>query len=776
MTDREPAAHHVPAATGAGHFDLDEQVYHRCARLFDRARHLLGVRITMHHARDQLEQGDVFLFNHFARGETFIPQYCIYQATGALCRSIAAPEFFRGNDRFARLLRDVGAVPSDHPDLLRLLAVDILRGRKIVIFPEGGMVKDRKAVDAQGAYHVYSRAARLRRKHHSGAARLALGLQIFRRAVLQRLRQSERRHLERWADRLGLPSADLLIERAARPGGIVPCNITFYPLRVQDNFLRRGAELVFGELSPRAMEELIVEGNLFFKATDMDIRLGDPIVPGDGQAWWERAVGYYLARGLPDLDAVFRPEYLEATALRRLAARGLKTSVDQLRDRYMREIYREVTVNLSHLTARTILDEVERGGTSLAIPQLALRVYVGLKALQRHSHVHLHRSLADPDAYGALLGGESRELREFLQSAAHTGLVELAGDELTLREKLTREHAFDAVRLENPLEVYANEAAPVREVATAAADAARETTGGIAPATLAALRFDDELRLLQRDRAAYSEPRHAAINAHESATADPAPYLLLPPRRRRIGVLLAHGFLASPAEMRPLADKLEAAGHTVLGVRLRGHGTSPWDLRDRSWHDWLASVRRGYEVLCGYADEICVIGFSTGGALAVALAATGPAGLAGIAMAATPISFRNGNMRFIPLVHGANQLVEWVGSQEGVLPFRPTDTEHPHINYRHMPIRGLYELTRMVRHVKKVLPDVGCPALVVQGTEDWVVAPASAEYLHTRLGSAHKRLVWVESKRHGIVCDDIGGTHDALLEFVGRLEAGSGGG
>ena len=71
------------ASAMTSYFDLNEQTYDWCVRVFERAKNLLGVRIVMHQDARQLHVGDVFLFNHFARAETFIPQNCIYQETGA---------------------------------------------------------------------------------------------------------------------------------------------------------------------------------------------------------------------------------------------------------------------------------------------------------------------------------------------------------------------------------------------------------------------------------------------------------------------------------------------------------------------------------------------------------------------------------------------------------------------------------------------------------------------------------------------------------------------
>lgn len=755
-----------------GYFDLNPQVYDWCVRLFERARKLLGVRIRLHHDEGQIDAGDIFLFNHFARAETFIPQYCIYEATGALCRSVAAGDFFRGNERLAGLLRDVGAVPNDHPELLSLLAVDLLKGRKVVIFPEGGMVKDRQVIDDGGNYSVYSRSASTRRKHHSGAARLAVGLQVFKQAVLHRLERGHHADLEHWAEQLGLPSTQLLIERARRPVTVVPANITFYPLRVHDNFLRRGADLVFGKLSPRAVEELIVEGNLFFKATDMDIRLGDPLRVDADWGFIERQAHRLLARRLPGLEAIFAREHLAGSLPRRLAAGRMQRSVDALRDRYMREIYRTVTVNMSHLAARLLLLALERGATRLNRRRLARMIYLALKKLQPREGVHLHRSLYNPHLYRQLVDGDWAELREFLDSAVAAGLLARDGEDLLLLDKLRQDHDFDSIRLENPIEVYANEVAPLAAVQEATA-AAFEGLDARTARDFAALAFDDLRIEHEWDRRLFTKERHRELNARESATADGAPYLLHPDRPRRLGVLLAHGFLASPAEVRPLADRLQQAHFRVLGVRLRGHGTSPWDLRERAWRDWLDSLARGYEILRGYCDEICVVGFSTGAALSLVHAAAAPPGLAGLVACSTPIRFRNRNMRFVPFVHGANQLIEWVSSHEGVMPFRPNDPEHPHINYRHMPVRGLYELTRMVAHVKDRLPAVRCPTLILQGDDDHVVDPRSAQQVYERIASVDKTLHYIPTRRHGIVNENIGDTHAHIVEFLGRLDAGA---
>jgi esterase/lipase len=281
---------------------------------------------------------------------------------------------------------------------------------------------------------------------------------------------------------------------------------------------------------------------------------------------------------------------------------------------------------------------------------------------------------------------------------------------------------------------------------------ALDGAGHIAPETLAMLRFDDALIGYEWDRQEFSKPRHRDINDAETAIESGAPYLLMPEKPLPLGVLLVHGFLASPAELRDLGEQLYALGYPVLGVRLKGHGTSPWDLRERSWQDWQDSVRRGFSIMAALAPRVAVVGFSTGGAA-----------LAGVVAASVPIKFQDRGMRFIPLVHSANRLVRWMSSFEGIKPFQPNESEHPDINYRHMPVRGLYELTLLVDALKKSLPSVGCPVTLLQGSDDPVVVPDSVDSIMESLGDAATQLKMIDSTRHGIINEDIGGTRDAIV-------------
>ena len=749
-------------------YELDEKTYLWSVRAFRMVSKVLSLNFKLHHDKGQIEAGDIFLFNHFARVETFIPQYLIYNETGVLCRSVAAKEFFRGDDFFTRFLIDVGVLPNNHPTLFLLLAAEMLKGRKVVIFPEGGMVKDRRVIDDHGRYNIYSRTALTRRKHHSGAAVLALLLESFKLAVLRDYERGRYDRFDAWLTALDMPNAETLVAAARKPTCIVPANITFYPLHVDDNILRRSVERFRKGLSRRASEELLIESNLLLRRTDMDIRLGDPIRLMERTPIWQRWLMRYLGHGTDDLRAFFSPTAQLGRWDHRLAQKGMRKVVSALRDKYMHRIYMAVTVNLSHLASQLIVQLSKQGRYEIESNVFHRLLYLAVKYVQAEKGVHLHRGLRNPQAYHELLEGVCDGLTQFMAAAEDTGLVEMVSANYRFLDKVHAPQDFDDVRRENPVAVYTNESAPIAAVARVIARVTQPSTDPSRVA-IARMRFDDELMGWKWDKSAFSKERHRHINEQETATQSAEPYLFIPPGHRSLGIIMVHGFLASPAELRHYGEQLAAAGHPVMGVRLKGHGTSPWDLRERNWEDWLASVRRGFSIMSAFVDRIALVGFSTGGALSLLLAADAPAGLAGVAAVSVPLKFRNKTMIFIPLVHTANTILKWLSAEERAFPFRVNQSQQPHINYRHIPIRALNELRHAIDRLEARLPEVRCPVLVLQGKGDTVVSAKSAEMLYKRLGSRRKHVHIVDADRHHILAEDVGETRALINDFLASL-------
>jgi esterase/lipase len=745
--------------------------YDLCVRAFRTTRRLLKLNIKLHDddelpCRKAIEHGDIFLFNHFARFETFIPQYLIHAETGAYCRSIASAEFF-DDERFGSFLRTVGVVPNDMPDLFAFIASEILHGRKLVIFPEGGMVKDKQVIDAAGEFGIFSRTAMARRKHHRGAAVIALAVDAFKTALLSDFSRGHYQQVERWAEQLGFENTESLMVKALKPTTIVPSHITFYPIRVNDNILYSAAKLFNKGINKRFAEELIIEGNLLFRHTDMDIRFARPLVMARYWKWWEKLLLPNVVHRFESMQELFNLTPASGHWGGRIHAIGMQAKSNQVRDDYMQAMYKAVTINLSHIASYLFLHFYLQGDRSVSKVHFHKALYLCIKAIQ-NMPVHLHRSLKNPEEYGMLMDGGSSRLQQFLDTVGKMDLIKITDDRYILQHKLINEFHFDEVRTENLISVYANEIAPLREV-TELLDKTCDTIDQVSARQLADLRYDDQLRAHEWDHQQYSKPRHDEINQQQTATQDADWFFLKSKTDNAPAVLLIHGFMATPAEVLPLGEQFHQLGFHALGVRLKGHGTSPWDLRDRDWQDWAASVRRGFEILAAYSDHIHVIGFSTGGLLALNQAVQHPhPKLASVISISAPVGFQNKQMKFVPLLHHANKLVRWVSS-EGLIPFRPNDAENPDINYAHIPIRALYQLQKMIEYFFDHPAVIHCPVTIMQADGDPVVALDSAEKLLQHIEAQDKQIIMVHANSHGILYADTDNTQQRVIDSVLNL-------
>lgn len=232
------------------------------------------------------------------------------------------------------------------------------------------------------------------------------------------------------------------------------------------------------------------------------------------------------------------------------------------------------------------------------------------------------------------------------------------------------------------------------------------------------------------------------------------------------GCLLIHGFTGTPMEMRGLGEYLAAQGHTVLGVRLAGHGTRVQDLARMQWVDWLASVEDGYQLLESHTKDIFVIGLSMGGVLSLTMAARYPvSGL--VAMAAPHHLPPDPRLPFLPLIavfqpYRAKGAPQW---------FDMEAYQH-HVSYPADPTKGYLQLRALLEEMRSGLPEVHCPAKLIYSRNDPTVTAAEGhmEAIYSALGSQEKEKMWVENSGH-ILTSDQEREHvwQAVDEFIKRV-------
>jgi carboxylesterase len=67
---------------------------------------------------------------------------------------------------------------------------------------------------------------------------------------------------------------------------------------------------------------------------------------------------------------------------------------------------------------------------------------------------------------------------------------------------------------------------------------------------------------------------------------------------------------------------------------------------------------------------------------------------------------------------------------------------------------GLYQVHRMIRQIKKVLPQIQTPVTIFHSTEDDMTSLRSADYLYKHIGSNHKSTVLLHDSYHMITLDN----------------------
>jgi carboxylesterase len=231
----------------------------------------------------------------------------------------------------------------------------------------------------------------------------------------------------------------------------------------------------------------------------------------------------------------------------------------------------------------------------------------------------------------------------------------------------------------------------------------------------------------------------------------------------RTGVLLCHGFTASPASLRPWAEALAASDLSVRLPLLPGHGTHWRDLALTRWPDWYLAVERELLDLAARCDRVFVMGLSMGGTLTLRLAQQHPDAVTGIVVVNPSLHRRRPEMRLVPYLRHVVPSVAGIGSD---IKKGGQDEEA----YSRTPLQALHSLTELWQDVASNLSLVTCPVLVLASDEDHVVDPSNAVDVVEGVAAADLTFVPLHDSYHVATLDNDGPLIvEQSLEFVRRL-------
>jgi len=210
------------------------------------------------------------------------------------------------------------------------------------------------------------------------------------------------------------------------------------------------------------------------------------------------------------------------------------------------------------------------------------------------------------------------------------------------------------------------------------------------------------------------------------------------------GCLLLHGFTSCTFELQLLGDHLQNEGYTVSIPLLPGHGTSPKDLKGRSWMEWYESGKKALFELRKTCDTVYVVGLSMGGSIALHLSAHYE--VDGI-VALAPGLFLKNKLSF--LSHILHPFYPYSKKWSG--PDIKAEVET--ITYDKIPVKSLSELLHMFRHLRDDLTDINAPILIIYAKQDHVIDGKSAQEIYKKVSSNNKRILRLKKSYHIITLD-----------------------
>lgn len=221
-----------------------------------------------------------------------------------------------------------------------------------------------------------------------------------------------------------------------------------------------------------------------------------------------------------------------------------------------------------------------------------------------------------------------------------------------------------------------------------------------------------------------------------------------------IGILLIHGFTATTAEVRLIAEKLHKDGYSTAAPLLPGHGTHPDDLNQATWQMWLEKVKEFYERLARECEKVFVVGESMGTLLALELAAQHPE-IKGLMLFSPAIKVKG--LWFSRFLYLFKDHLEKSNEDDG-LPWK---------GYNVYPVKAAAEMHKLQIHVRDCLPKIKQPTLVFTGEYDTQISSDAADIILNGIKSEVKKHIHMDESPHVILlAHELDKAYEHVVEFI----------
>lgn len=679
----------------------------------------------------------IFTANHFTRIETVFLPYHIHNITKKEVWSLASEELFN-----VPILQDVldklGAVSTKDPNRDDLILKTLLSGNvQWVIFPEGMMVKNKKLI-RKNRFTLIEDASVTR--PHTGAAIIALRCEFYRER-LKRMKSMGASEFDRLVHELQIKNIDRVLSRQTH---IVPVNITYYPASPKENILSKIAQIIMKSPSKRVMDELMTEGSMLFSDVSINIRFGEPI----------KVKGYLNDPYIESMLTVKRKIKFDDDIVSKQLIRKFSNTI---MEKYMSAVYAMTCLNYDHVLA-CILKHFPYRKQGIDIYELKCKVYIAISWLVSGRKYFVSEEFHDNQVH-LLIDDRFNRFVNFLTIAENTGVIKLKDNKIVKDQtKFMTRSNFHTIRIENPILVMANEVEPLKEVEAVLKKIAQTSYDEIIS------RVKD--KIIEKTAKDFSRDYNDHYIGGESKRKRIGSPIFLKHENEIAGVLLIHGYMAAPEEMKPFANYLYENCFTVYVPRLKGHGTAPEDLAQTTYGQWIESVEEAFVILRHSCKKIVVGGFSTGAGLALELSAR-IEDVVSVFAVAPPMRLQDLGSYFVPAIDAWNAMIKKIHLNTIAKEFIENHPENSHINYRRNPVAGVHQLEKLMEYLEPKLKTITQPTLVIQSRKDPVVNPKGTLKLFKQLGSDIKEYYIFDYDRHGILTGEgVKRIYKAIEQFI----------
>ena len=218
-------------------------------------------------------------------------------------------------------------------------------------------------------------------------------------------------------------------------------------------------------------------------------------------------------------------------------------------------------------------------------------------------------------------------------------------------------------------------------------------------------------------------------------------------RGNDVGVLVCHGYTGTTQSMRPLGEHLAAAGYTVMGPRLNGHGVSPQAMAKTGATDWIASVDEALAELKKTCSQIFMTGLSMGGTLTLYSAAKHADLIKGAIAINAPVQIGSPDLAGLALDSAVPEMIPGVGSDI-------KDPNTKELAYAELPVATLRHIYVLCAVTQDLLPRIKCPTLLIHSRDDHIVNPSNGLRIVQQIGTNRVELVWLANSYHVATIDN----------------------